>query len=156
MAAKDERYSPQLRVEILKNLWSMCPVVSQTQEIIKNGRTLCKENGLSDVFFDIMEVASSVSEGKFHTVFERIKHIRQDHSDDADAMQYVSQLSQYMYGVIQNMNPGDLSAFQQKAAFDLPGVENLNAGKPDDAPGAALGAASEATPDSSSASPEEN
>ncbi|MCR5164658.1 MAG: hypothetical protein K6C40_11630 [Thermoguttaceae bacterium] len=160
MAAKDERYSPQLRVEILKSLWSMCPMVSQTQEIIKNGRTLCKENGLSDVFFDIMEVASSVSEGKFHTVFERIKHIRQEHSDDADAMQYVSQLSQYMYGVIQNMNPGDLSAFQQKAAFDLPGAENLTAGKPEDEPGAvseaAPDSASDSAPGSSSAFSEEN
>ena len=133
MAEDDERYSPQLRVEILKNLWSMNPLVSRTQEVIKKGRTLCKENGLPDVFFDIMEVAYSVSEGKFHTVFERIKHIRQEHSDDADAMQYVSQLSQYMYGVIQNMNPADLSAFQQKTPYDLPGMENLNASKLEDA-----------------------
>ncbi|MBQ9455166.1 MAG: hypothetical protein IJU53_05805 [Thermoguttaceae bacterium] len=133
MAENDERYSPQLRVEILKNLWSLSPLVSRTQEVIKKGRTLCKDNNLSDVFFDIMEVAYSVSEGKFHTVFDRIKHIRQEHSDDADAMQYVSQLSQYMYGVIQNMNPADLSAFQHKTPYDLPGVENLNAGKLEEA-----------------------
>ena len=133
MAEDDERYSPQLRVEILKSLWSMSPLVSRTQEVVKKGRILCKENGLSDVFFDIMEVAYSVSEGKFHTVFERIKHIRQEHSDDADAMQYVSQLSQYMYGVIQNMNPADLSAFQQKSPYDLPNLENLNANKLEDA-----------------------
>jgi len=125
-AVEDVRYSPKLRVEILKSLWSLCPHVSKTLETIKKGRILCDENGLSDVFFDVMEVAYSVNEGKFHSVFERIKHIRQEHSNDSDAMQYVTQLSQYMYGVIQNMNPADLSAFQQKSPYELPGMENLN------------------------------
>lgn len=122
-AVDDPAYSAPLRIEILKNLWSLDPLEMKSTEIVKKGRALCEENHLPDVFFDIMDVAYSINEGKFQTVFDRLKHIRQEHSDDAEAMHYVSQLSQFMYGIVQNMNPSDLSAFQQKDFLALSGME---------------------------------
>ncbi|MDO4629242.1 MAG: hypothetical protein Q4C70_08680 [Planctomycetia bacterium] len=125
-AAADVRYPATLRIEILKTLWSMNPQAKRSLEIIEKGHALCAENQLPDVFFDIMEVAYSINEGKFQTVFEKIKHIRQEHADDEEAMQYVTQLSQYMYGIIQNMNPTDLIAFQQQSMGNIPVMDGMN------------------------------
>ncbi len=126
-AVDDERVPATLRIEIVKTLWSMNPQTSHSLEIIEKGRALCEENQLPDVFFDIMEVAYSINEGRFQTVFEKIKHIRQEHGDDEEAMQYVTQLSQYMYGIIQNMNPADLNAFQQQSMGNIPVMDGMNA-----------------------------
>ncbi len=126
-AVSDSRIKATLRVEILKMLWSMEPEASRSLEIIEKGRALCEENQLPDVFFDIMEVACAINDGKFQTVFEKIKHIRLEHGDDEEAMQYVTQLSQYMYGIIQNMNPTDLNAFQQQSMGNTPVMDGMNA-----------------------------
>ncbi|MBE6427831.1 MAG: hypothetical protein E7028_04470 [Planctomycetaceae bacterium] len=123
--ADDPAYAPSMRIEVLKALWSQNPQTERSLEIIEKGRELCVANNQPDVFFDIMEVACAINEGKFHTVFEKLKHIRQEHSDDKEAMQYVSQLSQYMYGIIQNMNPADLSALQKKTSISLSSLEEL-------------------------------
>lgn len=123
-------YAPSLRIEVLKTLWSQNPQTENSTDIIEKGRALCHESNLPDVFFDIIEVACAINKGKFHTVFEKIKHIRQEHSDDKEAMQYVSQLSQYMYGIVQNMNPEDLSALQKQTSVSLSSLEEFGFPKP--------------------------
>ncbi len=128
--ADNSSYAPSLRIEVLKTLWSQNPQAENSTDIIEKGRALCKDNNLPDVFFDIMEVACAINEGKFHTVFEKIKHIRQNHSDDKEAMQYVSQLSQYMYGIVQNMNPADLTALQKQTSVSLSNLEEYGFIKP--------------------------
>lgn len=118
-------YSPEIRAEIIKALWCMNPESANAFALVEKGKVLCKEANISDVFFDIMEVAHFMNEGKFQSVFEMLKHIRQEHADDRDAAQYVSQLTQYMYGMIQNTTLSDFTTFLQKTASFFPAAENF-------------------------------
>ncbi|MBP3694476.1 MAG: hypothetical protein J6J31_08600 [Thermoguttaceae bacterium] len=118
--SRDPQYAAAFRIEVLKAMWSRDPHGENFCEIVTRGRQLCVENQLSDVFFDIMEVAHAMNENRLQTVFEKLKHIKEAHADDPEAMQNAAQLSRYMYGVVQNMDPADLVALQQKTAFRFP------------------------------------
>ncbi|MBQ4144221.1 MAG: hypothetical protein IJD43_12195 [Thermoguttaceae bacterium] len=131
--SKDTQYAPAFRIEVLKAMWSRDPHGEDFQDIVTRGRQLCVENRLSDVFFDIMEVAYAMNEHRLQTVFEKLKHIREAHSDDPEAMQNAAQLSKYMYGIVQSMDPAELVALQQQTSFVIPdgaGLRNMQGNRP--------------------------
>ncbi len=116
-------FSPEVRVEIIKALWCMDPEVPEAFALIEKGRNVCNQNQISDVFFDIMEVAHYMNEGKFQSVFEALKHIQQAHSDDSEAIQYVTQLTQYMYGMFRNNeNSSSVSSAASRNAAQFPSM----------------------------------
>ncbi|MDO4569684.1 MAG: hypothetical protein Q4D38_04815 [Planctomycetia bacterium] len=111
-AVYDEKYPPATRVEALKALWGFNPEAEVAREYIRLGREICAQHQISDVFFDVMEAGICISENKFQRGFEMIKHVRQDHADDAEALQYIAHLDQYMQGRQQSLNLSEIAARQ--------------------------------------------